>query len=162
MATTFTSFRDLRVYQNALEACLEVLRLTDGFPAADRAALGEPLRRASRVACTGVVAAWSARRDRAMFEGRLDAAAAGAAEAQVLVDLSRRRGCLGEEPARKLEESYGLVAGQIGRMAREADKWVRTGPRPTEGEGGAEGAHESGPRGGAPPREERGRAAARV
>jgi len=156
MTTAFTSFRDLRVYQNALDACLEVLRFTEGFPTGERSALGEPLRRASRVACAGVAGAWASRRDRAAFEGFLGTAAAGAAEAQVLVDLARRRGCLGEEPARKLDESYGLVAGQLARMARESEKWVRTGPRPTEGDAVPDGARESAQR------DNRGRAAARA
>jgi len=156
MATAFTSFRDLRVYQNALEACLEVLRLTEGFPTGERSALGEPLRRASRAACAGVAGAWAARRDREAFEGFLGTAAAGAAEAQVLVDLARRRNCLGEEPARKLDESYGLVAGQLARMTRESEKWVRTGPRPTEGEAAPEGGRDGFPR------ESRSRASARA
>jgi hypothetical protein len=55
-------FRDLDVYQNALETGLRVYELSKKFPDGERYALTDQIRRSSRSVCTNIAEAWRKRR----------------------------------------------------------------------------------------------------
>ncbi|MDD5206261.1 MAG: four helix bundle protein [Desulfobacterales bacterium] len=48
------SYKDLRVYQNAMEAAMKVFDLTKTFPTEERYSMVDQARRASRSVCTNV------------------------------------------------------------------------------------------------------------
>jgi hypothetical protein len=55
-------FRDLDVYQNALETGLRVYELSKTFPHDERYALTDQVRRSSRSVCANISEAWRKRR----------------------------------------------------------------------------------------------------
>ena len=60
-------FRDLDVYQNALETALRVYELSKNFPNGKRYALTDQMRRSSRSVCANIAEAWRKRRYTAAF-----------------------------------------------------------------------------------------------
>src|SRR5438445_13452646 len=60
-------FRDLDVYQNALATGLRVYELSKKFPAEERYALTDQIRRSSRSVCANIADAWRKRRYTAAF-----------------------------------------------------------------------------------------------
>ena len=60
-------FRDLDVYQNALETGLRVYELSKAFPESERYALTDQIRRSSRAVCANIAEAWRKRRYSAAF-----------------------------------------------------------------------------------------------
>ena len=60
-------FRDLDVYQNALETGLRVYDLSKKFPDDERYALTDQVRRSSRSVCANIAEAWRKRRYTAAF-----------------------------------------------------------------------------------------------
>ena len=61
------NFRDLDVYQNALETGLRVYELSKKFPDEERYALTDQIRRSSRSVCANIAEAWRKRRYTAAF-----------------------------------------------------------------------------------------------
>jgi hypothetical protein len=64
-------FRDLDVYQNALETGLRVYELSKKFPDEERYALTDQIRRSSRSVCANIAEAWRKRRYTAAFISKL-------------------------------------------------------------------------------------------
>ena len=51
------SYRDLRVYQKAMEAAVEIFELTKGFPPEEKYSMVDQMRRSSRSGCTNIAEA---------------------------------------------------------------------------------------------------------
>ena len=73
-------FRDLDVYQNALETGLRVYELSKKFPDGERYALTDQIRRSSRSVCANIAEAWRKRRYTAAFISKLSDSESEAAE----------------------------------------------------------------------------------
>lgn len=54
MADQIKSYKDLRVYQNAMEAAMEIFRLTKEFPQEEKYSLVDQVRRSSRSVCSNI------------------------------------------------------------------------------------------------------------
>ncbi len=80
-------FRDLDVYQNALETGLRVHELSKKFPDGERYALTDQIRRSSRSICANIAEAWRKRRYTAAFISKLSDSEGEAAETQVHMEL---------------------------------------------------------------------------
>ena len=80
-------FRDLDVYQNALETGLRVYELSKKFPDGERYALTDQIRRSSRSVCANIAEAWRKRRYTAAFISKLSDSEGEAAETQVHMEL---------------------------------------------------------------------------
>jgi four helix bundle protein len=76
-------FRDLDVYQNALDAGIRVYDLTKKFPIEERYALTDQARRSSRSVCANIAEAWRKRRYEAALIAKLSDSEGEAAETQV-------------------------------------------------------------------------------
>jgi four helix bundle protein len=81
-------FRDLDVYQKALAAGLRVYELTEKFPAEERYALIDQIRRSSRSVCANITEGWRKRRYEAAFASKLSDTETEAAETQVHVEFA--------------------------------------------------------------------------
>src|SRR5438876_9664284 len=90
-------FRDLDVYQNALTTGLGIYELTKTFPADERYALTDQIRRSSRSVCANIAEAWRKRRYIAAFVSKLSDAEAEAAETQVHLEIAQRLGYISQE-----------------------------------------------------------------
>ena len=76
------SFRDLRVYKLAFELQQEIFRITKRFPAEERYALTDQVRRSSRSIGANIAEAWQKRRYVAHFVSKLTDADGEQAETQ--------------------------------------------------------------------------------
>jgi 23S rRNA-intervening sequence protein len=56
------SYKDVRVYQAAIEAAMRVFELTKKFPAEERFSMVDQMRRSSRSVCSNNGEAWRKRR----------------------------------------------------------------------------------------------------
>jgi four helix bundle protein len=87
-------FRDLDVYQNALETGLRVYELSKKFPDGERYALTDQIRRSSRSVCANIAEAWRKRRYTAAFSSKLSDSESEAAETQVHMEFAVRHATL--------------------------------------------------------------------
>ncbi len=52
------SYRDLRVYQAAIDAAMRIFELTKRFPIEERFSMVDQMRRSSRSVCSNIGEAW--------------------------------------------------------------------------------------------------------
>ena len=118
------TFRDLRVYQAAMDLAMEIFELTKNFPKEETYSLVDQMRRSSRSVCTNLSEAWRKRRYRAAFVSKLSDSETESAETQVLLEFVFRCCYIEEETFEELDDRYEHVLSQLVRMIMGADKWV--------------------------------------
>lgn len=124
MAERIESYKDLRVYQNAMDAAMEIFQITKDFPPEEKYSLIDQVRRSSRSVCTNIAEAWRKRRYKAAFIAKLSDAEAEACETQVWIEFSVRYGYINSETAVKLDNDYDQILAQIVLMIDKAEKWI--------------------------------------
>jgi four helix bundle protein len=103
---------------------MQVFELTKRFPADERFALTEQVRRSSRSVCANIAEAWRERRYQAAFVAKLNDAEAEAAETQVHLEIAFRHGYVDEEAFHELDDAYEKVIGQLVKMIDQAPSWT--------------------------------------
>jgi four helix bundle protein len=124
MGEKINDYRELRVYQNSMEAAMDIFHMTKTFPVEERYSLVDQIRRSSRSVCANIAEAWRKRRYKAAFVAKLSDAESEAAETQVWIDFAHRCKYVSEPPRNKLDGLYNKILGQLVRMINEADKWL--------------------------------------
>jgi len=122
-------FRDLDVYQNALATGLRVYELSKKFPAEERYALTDQIRRSSRSVCANIAEAWRKRRYEAAFVSKLSDAETEAAETQVHAEFAFHHGYLSREEFLKVDDAYEKIIGQLVKMIDQPQKWLIRQPQ---------------------------------
>ena len=115
-------FRDLDVYQNALETGLRVYDLSKKFPDDERYALTDQVRRSSRSVCANIAEAWRKRRYTAAFISKLSDSEGEAAETQVHIEFAFRHGYIGHADFHAIDDAYEHILGQLVRIDRSPRK----------------------------------------
>src|SRR6266699_1752162 len=82
MSEKISSFKDLRVYKLAFELQQEIFEISKRFPAEERYALTDQIRKASRSIGANIAEAWQKRRYIAHFVSKLTDADGEQAESQ--------------------------------------------------------------------------------
>lgn len=118
------SFKELRVWQNAMDAAMRVFELTKRFPADERYSLTDQFRRASRSVASNIAEAWRKRRYAAAFISKLNDAEGEAAESQTWIEVSRRCSYLSEQDATDLDQRYEQILGQLVSMIEQPEDWT--------------------------------------
>ena len=118
-----TSFRELEVYQNALELADGVHRLCGELPREELYSLADQARRASRSVCANIAEAWRKRRYKAAFVAKLSDAETEAAEMQCWLDLAMRFAYVSRMSYENFDKRYEHVIAQILTMIKNADRW---------------------------------------
>ena len=77
------SYKELRVYQAAIEAAMRIFEITKGFPSEERFSMVDQMRRSSRSVCTNIAEAWRKRRYPAHFASKLSDSEGEAEETRV-------------------------------------------------------------------------------
>ena len=116
------SYKELRVFQRAIDAAMEILEITKGFPSEEKYSLTDQIRRSSRSVCTNIAEAWRKRRYKAAFIAKLSDVETEACETQVLIELCQRCEYIKEETAIKLDKNYDHIISQIILMIDNANK----------------------------------------
>ena len=122
--TNIRSFKELRVWQNAMDAAMRIFELSKGFPAEERYSLTDQFRRASRSVAANISEAWRKRRYEAAFVSKLSDAESEGAESQTWTEFARRCHYLSSEDAADLDERYEHILGQLVSMIEHPTDWV--------------------------------------
>lgn len=88
MGDRINSYKDLRVYQQAMNLAMEIFTLTKKFPKEEKYSLVDQIRRSSRSVCTNIAEAWRRRRYKAAFIAKLSDSETEACETQVWIEFS--------------------------------------------------------------------------
>ena len=124
MAGRIESYKDLRVYHNAMDGAMQIFEITKAFPPAEKYSLVDQVRRSSRSVSANLAEAWRKRRYKAAFISKLSDAESEAAETQVWIDFSSRCRYISENAQKELDAAYEKIIAQIVKMIDEADKWL--------------------------------------
>jgi four helix bundle protein len=127
--TRIQTFKELRVWQNAMDAAMRVFELTKGFPAEERYSLTDQFRRASRSVAANISEAWRKRRYQAAFVSKLSDAESEAAETQTWIEFARRCKYLPPQHAAELDKQYEAILAQLVTMIDRPADWVVTTKR---------------------------------
>lgn len=71
MGGRITAYKELRVFQNAMDSAMRIFQLTKNFPPEERYSMVDQMRRLSRSVCANLAEAWRKRRYKAMFIAKL-------------------------------------------------------------------------------------------
>jgi four helix bundle protein len=123
MGTLVKHFRDLEVYQMAMQAALEIFQSSKGFPVEEKYSLSDQVRRCSRSVCANIAEAWRKRRYPKSFVSKLSDAEGEAAETQVWIELAVRCGYLDSEKSKRFEQEYEHILGKLVNMIAHSDQW---------------------------------------
>jgi four helix bundle protein len=132
MKDKIMNFKDLRVYNNAMEAAMKIYELSKTFPPEEKHSLTDQLRCSSRSVCTTIGEAWRKRIDQASFTARLNDSESLACASQVWVEFARKCGYLKDEACNELDSAYDQILGQLFKMGKESYKWTPKSSRPSD------------------------------
>lgn len=118
------SFRELKVWQRAMDAAMRVFEISRSWPVEERFALTDQTRRSSRSVAADIAEAWRKRRYPAAFISRLNDAEAEAAETQTHVEVASRCAYVSPEDAAALDDEYEQVLSMLVAMATHPDRWT--------------------------------------
>src|SRR5438309_11459590 len=119
------SFRDLKVYQAAREAALQVFTVSKNFPREERFALIDQIRRSSRAVKAMIAEAWARRRYKAAFVNKIDEALGEAYETQSWLDDALGAGYLSRDNFQHLDERYDMIGGMLPKKIDRADEFCK-------------------------------------
>ncbi|MCJ7501368.1 four helix bundle protein, partial [bacterium] len=71
MPEKIRSYRDLNVFNTAMEASMVIFHLSKNFPREERYSMTDQIRRSSRSVCANLAEAWRKRRYKAAFIAKL-------------------------------------------------------------------------------------------
>jgi len=117
-------FRELDVYQLAMESAMEIFELTKRFPREERYSLTDQIRRSSRPVCANMAEAWRKRRYPKAFISKLSDAEAEAAETQVWLEFARNCEYLAPDLMKELDQNCDHIQGKIVRMLTHPEQWT--------------------------------------
>jgi four helix bundle protein len=123
------SYRDLRVYQAAMDLAMEVFLLSKTFPREERYSLVDQIRKSSRSVCANLSEAWRKRRYQAAFVSKLSDSETEAAETQVWLEFAFRCDYIKEETFKNLDQRYEHILSQIVTMIVDSHSWVIRRPQ---------------------------------
>jgi four helix bundle protein len=117
-------YRELRVYQAAMEAAMQIFVLTKNFPVEEKYSMVDQMRRSSRSVCANLGEAWRKRRYRAHFVSKLSDAEGEAEETRVWLEFACRCSYLSNTQAEELDNLYDKIIGQLVRMMSNPEQWT--------------------------------------
>jgi four helix bundle protein len=120
-------YKQLRVYQLAFETAMKIFTSSKKFPAEEKFALTDQIRRSSRSVCANIAEAWRKRRYEAAFVSKLSDSDTEAAETEVHLDFALRCGYLDDSTHAKLRDHYDHICRQLTKMMDDAQSWCGNG-----------------------------------
>ena len=127
--TNIRSFRELEVWKKAMNLAMEIFELTKRFPAEEKYALTDQIRRSSRSVPANIAEAWRKRRYPAAFISKLNDAEGESAETQTHLEIAKRCGYINPESASRLDNCYEEVMAMLVSMVAHPDQWTIRSPQ---------------------------------
>jgi len=121
---TIRSYKELRVYQAAIDAAMRVFEITKRDPPEERFSMVDQMRRSSRSVCSNIGEAWRKRRYPAHFVSKLSDSEGEAEESRVWLELAFRCGYISKGELDELDEAYDNMIGQLVRMIEHPEQWT--------------------------------------
>ena len=118
------SYKELNVYQLAMDTAMRIFELTNKFPKEEKYSLVDQIRRSSRSVCTNIAEAWRKRRYKAAFISKLNDAESEAEETRVWLEFCQKCKYLNDSVVQKLDISYDEIIGKIVRMIHSPEDWI--------------------------------------
>src|SRR5215470_8426803 len=120
------NYKELRVYQTAIEAAMSIFDLTKHFPPEEKYSMVDQMRRSSRSVCANIAEAWRKRRYPAHFISKLSdsEAEAEAEETRVWLEFALNCRYLTPDAFSELDDKYDKILGQLVRMANSPQQWT--------------------------------------
>jgi four helix bundle protein len=119
------SFKELNVWQRAMDVAMEVFELSKSFPAEERYSLTDQIRRSTRSVATNISEGWRKRRYVASFRSKLNDSDGEAGETQTLIEVALRCGYWDAATAAHLDRECEEVLAMLASMIRDADGWCQ-------------------------------------
>lgn len=118
------SYKELRVYQAAMEEAMRIFELTMSFPSEEKYSMTDQIRRSSRSVCANIGEAWRKRRYPAHFVSKLSDSETEAEETRVWLEFAFRCHYLSKEQTEELDAAYDRILGQLVSMIAAPEKWT--------------------------------------
>jgi len=118
------SFRELKVWQKAMDAAMHVFEVTKRFPSEERFSLTDQMRRSSRSVSANISETWRKRRYPAAFISKLNDSEGEAAETQTHIEIAFRCRYIPEDEAKELDKIYEEILAMLTTMAAHPDQWT--------------------------------------
>ena len=115
---------ELRVYQNARAAAMEIFQLSKSFPIEEKYSMTDQIRRSSRSICANIAESWMKRRYPAAFVSKLSDALGEASETWTWIEFAADCGYLKIESAVALKEKYARIQAQLMTMSQNPSDWL--------------------------------------
>jgi four helix bundle protein len=121
------SYKELRVYQAAMDAAMQIFEVTKRFPSEERFSMVDQMRRSSRSVCSNIGESWRKRRYPAHFKSKLSDSEGESEETRVWLELAFRCSYISEQEMKDLDHAYDGIIAQLVHMIDHADQWtIRT------------------------------------
>jgi four helix bundle protein len=118
------NYKELDVYQIAMESAMRIFELTKTFPVEERYSMVDQIRRSSRSVCANIAEAWRKRRYKANFISKLSDAESEAEETRVWLEFAERCGYLKKTEVEELDAKYNNILGKLIRMVSTPSDWT--------------------------------------
>ena len=117
------SFRDLDVYQRALELIVDINTFCNTLPAKERFVLSDQMRISSRSICANIAEAWRKRRYKVAFISKLSDAETEAGEMPCWLDVALNLAYMPNDQYKQFDQRFEHLIAQIITMIKNSDKW---------------------------------------
>lgn len=118
------SHKDLKAYQKAFSAAMEIFELSKKFPKEEKYSLTDQIRRSSRSVCANLAEAWRKRRYEGAFVAKLNDCEGEAAETQTWLDFAVECQYLDSETGQKLSSIYDEVLSILVKIINNPTNWL--------------------------------------
>jgi four helix bundle protein len=118
------SFRELRVYQHALDTAMEIFEIVKNFPPDEKFSLTDQIRRSSRGICANLGEAWHKRRYEKHFVSKITDVTMEASETRVWLDFALRCEYIGQTTFDDLDAQYAQIIAQLVTMESRPGDWT--------------------------------------
>ncbi len=118
------SHKDLKAYQKAFSAAMEIFELSKTFPKEEKYSLTDQIRRSSRSVCANLAEASRKRRYEGAFLAKLNDCEGEAAETQTWLDFAVECQYLDLETGQKLSSTYDEVLSILVKIINNPTNWL--------------------------------------
>lgn len=124
MSKLITSYRDLDVYQMAMDGAMKIFTITKSFPPEEKYALTDQIRRSSRSVCANICESWRKRRYKMAFISKLSDAETEADETLVWLEFALRCKYIDKSTFKDLVDLYDKIIGKLVIMISTPNRWL--------------------------------------
>jgi four helix bundle protein len=116
--------KNLKAYQKAFDAAMQIFELSKNFPKEERFSLTDQIRRSSRSVCANLAEAWRKRRYVAAFIAKLNDSEAEAAETKTWIDFAVKCNYLDTETGEQLSNTYDEILAILVKVINNPEPWL--------------------------------------